>query len=179
MSGGTHRISLGKMTHEDEESRYFILMAGAGFDGDVVYSVNPKVKKVLGKGAYVLKGMKLLGKYHPEPITVKTNGAESIGYTVIVGNAGCYAGRFRMTPNASLFSPYFYVFVIKRSSRFSIVRTFFKLLNASHIHAKDVSYFRTQSLRLEGSSHIQVDGDCSGQLPVEISIERECLNILH
>jgi YegS/Rv2252/BmrU family lipid kinase len=178
LGGEMHRISLGKVTNNSGLLRYFIMMAGAGFDADTVYGISSKVKKISGKGSFIVSGAKVLHKYDPEPITVRTNGAESVGYTVIVGNGSCYAGKFKMTPDASLFSPYFYVYVIKKNTRFSVVKTIVKLFNTSHTRSKDVSYFRTQSLSLEGSSHIQVDGDYLGKLPVDIEIERECLNIL-
>jgi YegS/Rv2252/BmrU family lipid kinase len=178
LGGDMHRISLGKVTNNSGLLRYFIMMAGAGFDAETVYGISSKVKKISGKGSFIVSGVKVLHKYDPEPITVRTNGAESVGYTVIVGNGSCYAGTFKMTPDASLFSPYFYVYMIKNNSRFSVVKTIVKLLNTSHTRSKDVSYFRTQSLSLEGSSHIQVDGDYLGKLPVDIEIERECLNIL-
>ena len=178
LGGEMHRISLGKVTNKSGLLRYFIMMAGAGFDAETVYGISSKVKKISGKGSFIVSGVKVLHKYDPEPITIRTNGAESVGYTVIVGNGSCYAGKFKMTPDAALFSPYFYVYVIKNNSRFSIVKTIVKLLNTSHTRSKDVSYFRTQSLTLEGSSHIQVDGDYLGKLPVDIAIERECLNIM-
>jgi diacylglycerol kinase (ATP) len=178
LGGEMHRISLGKITNDSGLLRYFIMMAGSGYDAETVYSVSNRLKKISGKGSFIISGIKVLRKYDPPPITVTAHGAESVGYTVIVGNGSCYAGKFRMTPDASLFSPYFYVYVIKKKTRFSIFKTIMKLLNTSHIRSKDISYFRTQSLSLEGSSHIQVDGDYLGRLPVDIEIERECLTIL-
>lgn len=179
VKGKMRRISLGNITDRTKKSRYFIMMAGVGYDADAVYHIHSGLKNTLRNGAYIVSGLQILQRYRPEPITIRTNGIESTGYTVIVGNGSCYGGRFKMTPDASLFSPYFYVFILKSKSRLAIVRTFFKLFNTTHIKAKDVSYFRAQTLSLDGSSHVQTDGDYLGKLPVDISVERECLNILN
>ncbi len=178
LKGNKKKISLGKATR-DGKVRYFIMMAGIGFDAATVYALNAKMKGIAGKGAYIMSGLKILMNYDPAPVSIQYEGTETTGYTVIVGNGSHYGGKFRVTPDASLFSPYFYVYVLKKRSKLSILKTALKLLNGSHIRSKDVSYFRTEALHIEGASHIQVDGDYLGILPVEITIEREGLTLLH
>ncbi|GBD99504.1 diacylglycerol kinase [bacterium BMS3Abin07] len=178
VSSGVHKISLGRVSDYSKNVRYFVMMAGIGFDAATVCSVNRRLKGLLGKGAYILSGLKVLKNYEPEPIVVRSDDVESVGYSVIVGNGSYYGGGFRITPDASLFSPYFYVFVLKNEKRISLIRTFAGLLTSTHLNYQYVSYFRTQTLHLQGTSHIHVDGDYLGKLPVDITVERDCLNLL-
>ncbi|UCG78811.1 MAG: diacylglycerol kinase family lipid kinase [Nitrospirota bacterium] len=179
VNGKVHRISLGKVITDDERIRYFILMAGAGYDAETVYSVSTSLKSVSGKAAYILNGLRVLSRYSPEPITIRTDGDEITGYTVIAGNSSCYGGRLKMTPDASLFSPYLYLYALRTPSRASIIGTLIGMFTGSHVRGKNVSYFRCRSIRLEGSSHVQVDGDHLCRLPIEIFVEKECLNIVN
>src|SRR4030043_2459251 len=54
-------VSIGKISitrHSSLVTRYFLLMAGIGFDGEAVFGINETFKKILGKGAYIFCGVK-------------------------------------------------------------------------------------------------------------------------
>jgi YegS/Rv2252/BmrU family lipid kinase len=170
-------ISLGKVTYGGGAERYFIMMAGAGFDAYSVYRVNPAVKARWGKGAYLLSGMGALLRYNPPPIEVIAGERRSLGYVVITGNGSRYGGKYRITRDASLFEPCLSVFILKNNTRFSLLRTAYRIIRGKRLNAKEHEFFRTEHLSLLGSSHVQVDGDYLGMLPAEISVERECLSV--
>ena len=65
----------------------FSLMASAGFDGRVVADVSAAVKKVFGRGAYVLSGLKQIARGTAPVLKVKIEGAEHDASWVIVSNA--------------------------------------------------------------------------------------------
>jgi len=62
-------VSLGRIAIVRDTSRvfrYFILMAGIGFDGEAVYGINETCKKISGKGAYLYCGVKTLLRFAPD-----------------------------------------------------------------------------------------------------------------
>src|SRR4030043_1633976 len=122
------RISLGKITLTDSSpllSRYFILMAGIGYDGMAVYGINETMKKLSGQGAYIYSGITTLLKIDPSLLTFTVNGTLYQGYSGIIGNAAKYGGRFSITPDAHLSNPILYVCIFKGSKRADIVRYVF------------------------------------------------------
>ncbi|MCL4457798.1 MAG: diacylglycerol kinase family lipid kinase [Nitrospirae bacterium] len=182
LNGKIQTIHLGKITctrHSLHVSRHFILMAGIGFDGDTVYSVNEKLKKISGKGAYIFSGIKTLFKYNPSRIILKmkTPNSELIGYAAIVGKASCYGGEFKITPDASLFEPYFYVFVTHNKRRLNLLKHIAEIAAGKHPHSKDISYFKTSEIEIDGNAHIQIDGDYLGMTPAKIEIKQNALRL--
>lgn len=159
-------------------TRYFLLMAGIGFDGETVYNVNPYIKKIIGKGAYIFSGLKTILKYKPTIINLKYNSKQSSGYNVIVGKASCYGGNFKITPDARLADPYLYIFVMHQSGRFNLIRYISGIINKSHLKFKDISYFKASEIEIEGNAHIQIDGDYLGTTPAKIDVVPNALQLI-
>ena len=43
--------------------RLFVQMLGVGLDAQVVHAISPRLKRLLGKGAYVAQTMREMGRY--------------------------------------------------------------------------------------------------------------------
>jgi diacylglycerol kinase (ATP) len=89
-------------------ARFFCLMAGVGFDGKTVHDMNKTVKKVSGKAAYILSGIRNLIHYSPGELSVVADTEEYACRAVIVGKASRYGGDFKVTPDADLSAPQLY-----------------------------------------------------------------------
>ncbi|MCL4492030.1 MAG: diacylglycerol kinase family lipid kinase [Nitrospirae bacterium] len=179
-------------------TRYFLLMAGIGFDAETVFGISERIKKYTGKAAYILSGIETVMKYNPSPLTIKGYGSpvanheskgsgplafrpSSIvltGYTAIIGKASCYGGNFKITPDASLTDPHFYVFVTHKKSRSSLIKYVAGIVKGFHLGFKDISYFRAAEIEVEGNAPIQIDGDYAGAAPAKIEIARDALKIV-
>ncbi|MBI5212429.1 MAG: diacylglycerol kinase family lipid kinase, partial [Nitrospirae bacterium] len=195
LTGKIQTIHLGRITctcHSSLVTRHFLLMAGIGFDGETVYGADEKIKKLSGKGAYILSGIKTLLNYNPEPIIINaqipptppfTKGGEGgllkvAGYTAIVGKASCYGGEFKITPDARLTEPYFYVFLARKGRRLDLIRYIAGIVTGKHLGLRDISYFKTSEIGIEGNAHIQIDGDYLGKLPAGISLAVDALRLV-
>ena len=165
--------------HNNSEfvTRYFLLMTGIGFDGNAVFRVNKKLKKYFGRGAYILSGFKELINYHPSPITIKGQ-VELTGYTAVIGKASCYGGNLKITPDAKLTEPYFYVFVTHKKGRLNFIRYVIGIITGQHLNFKDISYFKTAEIEIEGDAHIQIDGDYLGTTPAKIDVVADALKLV-
>lgn len=193
LNGKTQKIHLGRITSMQGNGqrsevrtlmRYFLLMAGIGFDGEAVLGLNEKMKRYIGKGSYILSGIKTLIKYNPSLITLRwhdtANGAEisNAGYVAIIGKGSCYGGNFKITPDAKLTEPWFYVFLAHKKRRFDLIRYAAGIISRSHLNFKDISYFKASDIEIQGDAHIQIDGDYFGSLPAKIDVATDALKLV-
>jgi diacylglycerol kinase (ATP) len=175
------RISLGKVTLTNTAqnlSRYFILMAGIGFDALAVQGTGETLKKFSGQGAYIFSGMKTLLKFNPSLITFVVDGKNFQGYSGIIGNAAKYGGAFSVTPDAHLSDPALYICIFKGRKRIDLVRYVFGILTGTHLKYQDIEYLKAEHVAITGSAHIQIDGDYFGMTPAEVEIVPKALNLI-
>lgn len=174
-------VSLGKIAivrDSSPVSRYFILMAGIGFDGEAVFGINETFKKISGKGAYLYSGIKTLVRFVPDELTVTVDGKTYTAYSLIVGNASKYGGHFRVTPDVRLIDPILHVCLFKGGKRFDTFRYILGIVTGSHLKFADVEYLKAGQIAIKGRAHIQLDGDCFGMTPAEISIVPNALRLI-
>ncbi|HWO74099.1 MAG TPA: diacylglycerol kinase family protein, partial [Dehalococcoidia bacterium] len=97
LQGQRRRFDLGTAN-----GRYFLLMAGAGLDAEVVRRVPDAMKRRLGSTSYVLWGLRLLPGYRPRRVTVRMDGEERECHLfwVLLGNTRSYGGAIDITRRA-------------------------------------------------------------------------------
>ena len=169
LRGVTGNLSVGMIRHLDA-AQYFFMMAGVGFDGDVVHGVRLAQKKYLGKLAYVLSACRVLSKWDRDSITVQIGeDREEICHSVILCNGSRYAGDFVLAPQASIFEPGFTVICLKSSKRGSYFNIAFNLFFGKLPAGGNVSIFQTDHAVVSGDKCVQVDGDywCSGPVTID------------
>lgn len=176
LNGRVERIHLGSIKNR-EKQRFFILMAGIGFDGLAVYNVNQRQKKYLRKIAYILSGIKSLIYYRPNELEIYSS-INKTAYTAVVCKASSYGGSFKIAPNADLKSPVFSVFLSKTKSKVRLILQIFGVLLGRHLNMKDTEYFNVEKLKINGDAHVQIDGDYFGKTPVEINIVKDALYLV-
>jgi len=174
-------VSLGRIAIVHDSSpifRYFILMAGIGFDGEAVYGINETFKKITGKGAYLYSGVKTLLRFDPDELEVTVDGKKHSAYSLIVGNASKYGGNFKVTPDARLTEPILDVCLFKGKKRIDTLRYALGIVTGSHLKFGDVEYLKAREIAVKGHAHIQLDGDYFGMTPAEISIVPNALRLI-
>lgn len=152
----------------DGKERYFLLMAGIGFDGEAVYGVNKKLKRLSGKLAYILSGFKNFLDYAPVPMRIKIDGTEVSGYNAVICKSACYGGYFRMAPDADPRESSLYAVVFTEKNRTSLLRYVAGVITARHTKFRDVVYKKASRVIVEPERHVQIDGDYLGKGKVEI-----------
>jgi len=177
ITGKAQAIHLGRITTASL-TRHFLLMAGIGFDGEAVCGVNPWIKKITGKGAYILSGIKTILRYNPSQITLKYDSEQRSGYNAIIGKASCYGGDFKIAPDAKLTEPSFYVFLMHQKGRLNLIRYISGVIKGGHLKLKDISYFRASEIEIQGNAHIQIDGDYLGTTPAKIDVAPDALRLV-
>jgi len=167
VNGNARYIHAGSVNNE----RLFVLMAGVGFDGEAVCGVRTGLKKYLGKLSYILSGLEVLIKNPLRQIQVTVDKQRRIGCSgVIICNASKYAGNFRVCPDASILKPELHALLVKGRSRGAILKYILGILTGKHLTYKDTVILKGRHFFVEGSSRVQIDGDCYGTLPVDVSL---------
>ncbi len=98
VNGEMRHIDLGKV-----KDRYFLLMAGIGFDADVTHAVEKRPIKRLGVLGYLLMGTWLGLGYQSFRVFVTINGRllKKNALQIIIGNTQLYGGTIKYTWQAS------------------------------------------------------------------------------
>lgn len=175
VEGRGERVHLGRAGE-----RYFLLMAGVGFDAQVVYELDLGLKKMLGKLAYVLTGLKVLLASPSQQLEIIADGETLHGYGIIIGKARHYGGKFQATPLAGLHLPELDLCIFQRRGPLPLLRYATGIARGRHLELPDVLYRKAQqvSLRCAKPLPVQADGDLIGRLPMDFSVARDALTIL-
>lgn len=166
------------------DGRYFTLMAGFGFDAEVVSNVVQPIKDWIGPSAYVLKVLETLAKYRATDITLEMprETYSTKAFLVIVANASTYAYNMKITPDASLDDGLLDICVFERpiTDRIGFVGQVADIFTHRHLYHREVRCFRTEHVRVHSEPEVlvQLDGDAFGSTPVEIKIAKSALNVI-
>ena len=182
VTGTTKTISLGKIAITRPSSlvsRYFVLMAGIGFDGEAVFGINETFKKISGKGAYIFSGLKVLPVFNPHELTFNIDGKTYSGYSAIISKTAKYGGDFKITPDARLTDPTLYICLFKGKKRLDVLRYVFGIATGNHLRFKDVEYLKAKKVQIDGNAHIQIDGDYFGMTPAKIEVAPNTLRLIY
>lgn len=165
-----------------QAQRYFIALAGAGPDGQMVYSTNLRVKKRIGILAYWLEGLRQAFLYRFPVFRVRDLGGERVATSLVVGRTKQYSGPVQVTTEASLFENAFEVMISTTRSRMRNLSGLFALLVGKHRSLKHIVFWKTTTLRCEPlgdeNAYAQVDGEPIGTLPVEFRIVPDALTLV-
>lgn len=110
VSHGSRRVDIGRMalldSDEPDHRHGFLIVAGVGFDAQMIDETDPNLKKNLGWVAYFFGGVKnLFGKKNKATITIERDDGEKISSenvtfrTFMAGNCGEIPG-FSLMPTA-------------------------------------------------------------------------------
>lgn len=162
-------IDLGKA-----DDRYFLLMAGIGFDAAITAGIQPAFKRRLGALAYVVRGIEIALRIRGSRTKLILDGKVVIGRVlmVVVGNSQLYGGLVKITKRASIDDGLLDVCVIKGDSFGSALRHVVAILRQRYSHDPDIEYYRARSIRIAArpALPVQVDGDSLGHTPMSFHV---------
>lgn len=153
-------------------NRYFLTVAGAGFDAEVAGWVNARKKHGNGTAVF-LKGILFnLLRFRPQQMDLVANGRVLGGSTFMVaaGNTRCYAGGMRICPDADPEDGQLSVVWIKGVTPLGLLPLLARVFKGTHVNRPQVQTFSSSKLIIQGPSHLWVhaDGELIGHLPVTI-----------
>lgn len=153
----------------------FLLMAGVGFDAQVVHELSRIRKGPISYASYLVPAVQsLMGyKYHPLRVTLDGKEVFAEGPAVaFVGNVPEYGTGFPLLPGARSDDGQLDVCVMPCRSPFDVVELLLKAAVGEHVRADGVFYGKGRHVRVDSpdSVPVQVDGDSAGHTPVELDL---------
>ena len=172
------RVALGNVGQ-----RYFLLMAGVGFDAGVVKKINLKVKKVFGMASYVIEALWQLVFERRMPFYVYSDGRRHQATFACISRSQHY-GPVRMVREADLFSDQFYVYCFHSGNPLRYLHYAWTILASAQPKMPAFTGFPARQIRCERIDSgekpvfLQVDGEFAGQLPCTIEIVPDALTLM-
>jgi len=170
-------------SEESEKNRYFINMAGMGFDALVAKKTNKQ--KELGKSnpmSYVVNILSSLFLYTSTKVTILLDNEKIVSdiFSMSVGICQYNGGGMKQTPEALPDDGLFDLTLIKPIGRFKIIRNIIKLFDGSFTRLPEVSTFRSSKIIIhsEPRMFMEADGESLGHTPFVFNILPQSLNVV-
>ena len=175
-----HDVGALRFPGREAETRWFVNVAGAGFDAHVISRLPPLTPSKL---AYLAGALRELSRYRPPRFRITTTSApprEGRFLLAFVAN-GQYCGhRMHVAPPALLDDGQFDVVTIDDMGLLRAVPKLFKLYFGNVLRDPLVHHATAASVRIESDpvTPVEADGQLVGNTPVEITVERGALRVL-
>jgi diacylglycerol kinase (ATP) len=150
--------------------RLFVQMLGVGLDAQVVHGISLPLKRLIGKGAYVVQTMREMARYPYPMLRVRLDGVEMEAASVIVTKGRLYAGRFTLAPDADATRPGFNVALFGHNGPFAAMMYGAALPMNLISRAPGLIIRGAQVVDILGhaSAPAQADGDPAGMTPITV-----------
>lgn len=177
LHGKVRRIDLGR-AHD----RYFLLMAGIGFGGNVTYTVKKEKRKALGIFGYLLTGIRLAFGFEGfrAELHIDNQVRREQALQIVVGNTRLYGSLLRFTWRAHCDDGLLDVCVVRTTKKLERVVLMLDFLLQRQKRRRWVNYFTCRSIevRTRKPVNIQVDGEPLGRTPACFAIVPGALKVV-
>lgn len=155
--------------------RAFAVAAGAGWDAQLIRDASRELKDRLGKGAYLMSGLKNLFALEPVDLTVEVDGErhELRGHTAMVLNLGDLADAgLELGDAISPHDGWLDVAVVSAGNPAALARLALELRSGRLDAVDGLTHFRGQRVRVDADPPLeaQVDGERAGTTPFEAEV---------
>ncbi len=175
---GTPRpIDLGKCN-----GRWFLNIAGCGFDAVVAQRVNQGFRFLHGTAAYLAAvAQSLIGLKAAEMrLTLDDDTIDVRALMCSVCNTTCYGGGMKIAPDAKIDDGWFDICIIGEAGRWEFLRTFPHVFKGTHTTHPKVRIVRARNVTIESSTALPllIDGEVLGTTPVIFTLFPHALRIM-
>jgi len=165
--------------------RRFLLMAGLGFDSEVVSSVSTKLKGTMGRLAYAPALLKQFITSRPSQYRlIFEDGSDhtACAYTVVVSNCGSFVYNFRVAPTACFDDGILDVLVFEctPAMKFRFLIWLLSSLFTHRVMDFHATSFKVSRVHIDASPPVrmQLDGDVYGESGVDIEVLPKALRLI-
>lgn len=169
---------------EGQEKRYFMNIAGLGFEATVVKKTNKqKDKGRSGQAIYLYNLVSSLISYHKPLVNITIDGITTSckAFSINVGNGRYCGGGMRQTPDALPDDGFLDITVIKEMGRMEVIKNLKLLYDGTILSHPKIDGYRSTNLKVtsEIALYAEADGESLGHTPVEFGIIPGGVNIIY
>lgn len=159
------------------DGRYFALMAGAGWDAEVMTTATRELKDRWGFGAYLYAGLRRALAPPSALFRITADGREFTvsAATVIVANVGqivydMLPVELRIGPGVSFHDGMLDVCIFAPRTFSDVAAVLWRVARGQYVGDDRMIYLRARDIRIESETPVvtQVDGDVVGETPLEV-----------
>jgi diacylglycerol kinase (ATP) len=178
LTSGTHRrVDVGECN-----GRYFLNIAGCGFDAVVAERVNAGYRMLHGTPAYLAAVAQSLASYRPAHMVIQADQErlESDVMLCSIANTQSYGGGMRIAPGASIEDGLLDVCVVRQVGRLEFLRAFPRVFRGTHVGHPKFAHFTAHSVTIQSDVPLPVliDGEVVGTTPVVARIHPAAIEML-
>ena len=165
------------------QQRYFVSVAGVGFDAHVVYKLTSEFKMSWGVVAYVTQAIREALRHSFPLIAGRVEDREFKGTLALIQRTRRYAGWLHLVPEARFFEPRFHVCLFKSRSRARYFLYAAAVFARQHLKLGDVELVEARHVFCQAGSpgarlRFQLDGELAGELPARFELVPDALTLL-
>ena len=143
--------------------KFWINVAGMGFDAVVANRINQGIRFTTGTAAYVLAVISELRRFEPIRLKIKTEeeSLETLAVLCAVANCQSYGGGMRIAPNANINDGKLEIVLVGEMSKSEFLRQFPKVFKGAHLGHPKVQTWQTESIEVIGpvDTPVLMDGE--------------------
>lgn len=183
LTGTSRRMDLGIATDEEGTERRFTLMAGIGFDANVIREVTPRLKRYLRTLAFPLAALKVYFQGDQPDLQIVDGDTTYVTQFAVVTNSQYYGGEFEMAEEASLGSGELVVVIIEKVGLLLRADVLARILAKSPLD-RAMKSFSSQGILAKSPAArgkkvpVQIDGEVWGRLPMSFRVEPAAINVI-
>jgi len=176
-SGAARPVDVGRAG-----DRWFLNIAGCGFDALVADRINRAGRRLRGTTAYIAAVCDCLRTLKPAQLTLTLDGQrlETSALMCSVANATSYGGGMLVAPDAKIDDGLFDICLIREASRLEFLLAFPRVFKGTHVTHPKVTMLRAATVHVESDPLLPVliDGDVMGTTPITFTNHRHTLGML-
>ena len=153
--------------------RRFLLTAGVGVDAAAVARLSPALKRLLGRGAYMVAAARALVAEGGTVFEAVVDGERYAASSVVITHASRYASPRIAAPGASLTDPHLHALVSLGHGRRTLMRYALAWARGRLPEQADIRILKAHTIEITGPAGkpVQLDGDNHLQTPVTITLD--------
>jgi diacylglycerol kinase (ATP) len=181
------RIPLGRATWEESGSlrqRYFLAVAGIGFDACIISQLDVSMKLRIGVAAYCWEAVRQVFKYNFPRFQCTVSGSSTAAPTfAVVQRSSRYAGWLKLARPHNIVEPGFSCCLFEGSTPRRYLQYAVGILSRTHHRMGDVHFLSGSSVGcvseiFEDPIYFEVDGELAGKIPVTFDVVPDALTLL-
>ena len=178
MAGRTMAIDLGRIG-----DTYFINVASAGVLTNIAHEVDARLKNVLGKMAYYMKGVTEIPNFKSVHFTIDVDGRvlEQDGYLFVVVNRGVVGSFNNVATKAVLDDGKLDLLLIKKSNVAKLMTLTAEIVSGKGVLEKNILYLQGKKFVISADTELDsdLDGEKGPKLPLTIEAIPKAIRVFY
>lgn len=174
--GERRRIDVGRA-----DGRCFLLMAGIGFDAEIIPRVSRRLKRLIGPFAYIVAGIIAVFRVKTRQARVRIDDAASDMpvYWMLISNTRSYGGITDIMLRAEADDGLIDVGVMHRGGPWHMAIDGIRVLLKRHEGSPNVDYTKARAVAIETPGlPVQLDGEPWGATPMRFEAWTQALTVI-